>query len=90
MPRVPPPRRGPIRNLRILSLLRKQIRRTPLPTFSEKGYTRLWGLSTKSTATISGSAETDTGMYAVKWWDGSVEFKASGAGFSKAAAGDES
>jgi hypothetical protein len=87
MPRVPPPRRGPIRNLRILSLLRKQIRRTPLPTFSEKGYTRLWGLSTKSTATISGSAETDTGMYAVKWWDGSVEFKASGAGFSKAAAG---
>jgi hypothetical protein len=29
MPRVPPPRRGPIRNLRILSLLRKQLRRTP-------------------------------------------------------------
>jgi hypothetical protein len=29
MPRVPPPRRGPIRNLRILSLLRKQLKRTP-------------------------------------------------------------
>lgn len=27
MPRVPPPRRGPIRNLRILSLLRRQLRR---------------------------------------------------------------
>lgn len=29
MPRVPPPRRGPIRNNRILSLLRKQLRRRP-------------------------------------------------------------
>ena len=29
MPRVPPPRRQPPRNLRILSLLRKQLRRTP-------------------------------------------------------------
>ncbi len=74
-------------NLRILSLLRKQLRRTPLPTFSEKGYTRLWGLSTKSTGSVSGSADTDTGYYAVKWWDGSVETKTSGAGFSKAAAG---
>jgi hypothetical protein len=27
MPRVPPPRRGPIRNNRILSLLRRQLRR---------------------------------------------------------------
>ncbi len=29
MPRVPPPRRSPPRNLRILSLLRKQLRRAP-------------------------------------------------------------
>jgi hypothetical protein len=53
------------------------------PTFSEKGYTRLWGLSTKSTATISGSAETDTGMYAVKWQGKPVEFYQSGETFSE-------
>jgi hypothetical protein len=29
MPRLPAPRRGPIRNNRILSLLRKQLRRRP-------------------------------------------------------------
>jgi len=41
MPRVPPPRRQPPRNLRILSLLRKQLRRAPASPdtiLAENGY----------------------------------------------------
>jgi hypothetical protein len=41
MPRVPPPRRGPPRNLRILSLLRKQLRKAPASPntiLAENGY----------------------------------------------------
>jgi hypothetical protein len=58
-----------------------------LPTFSDQGYARLWGLSTKSSGDIFGSATTDTGHYAVKWWDNTVEVNPSGDPFSKPAAG---
>lgn len=52
------------------------------PVFKEKGYTRLWGLTTKSGA-VSGTASTDTGQYAVKWWDNTTELHNSGDTFSR-------
>lgn len=58
-----------------------------VPVFSEKGYTRLWCLTNKSSGNVSGVAESDTGSYAVKWWDGTTEVLDSGDPFSKAAGG---
>jgi hypothetical protein len=65
-------------------LLRPQ---SSVPKFSAQGYTRLWGLTAKSTGNVSGVAETDAGYFAVKWWDNSVGVYDSGNTFSKAAAG---
>jgi hypothetical protein len=57
------------------------------PIFETAGYTRLWAVTAQSSGNITGSAETDTGYYAVKWWDDSVDVYDSGDPFSKAAAG---
>jgi len=60
---------------------------TATPAFSTVGYTRLWGLTTKSSGLVTGTAETDTGLYNVKWWDNTISNHSSGGTFSKAAAG---
>jgi hypothetical protein len=60
-----------------------------LPVFAAAGYTRLWAVTTQSGGNITGSAETDTGYYAVKWWDNSVDIYDSGDPFSKSAAGNQ-
>jgi hypothetical protein len=60
---------------------------TATPAFSTVGYTRLWGLTTKSSGLVTGTAATDTGQYNVKWWDNTISNHLSGATFSKAAAG---
>lgn len=57
------------------------------PQFSPAGYTRLWCLSENATGTISGSASSDSGKYAVKWWDNTTDIYDSGDPFSKSAAG---
>jgi hypothetical protein len=59
------------------------------PVFATAGYTRLWSVTTQSGGNITGSAETDTGYYAVKWWDSSVDIYDSGDPFSKSAAGNQ-
>jgi hypothetical protein len=59
------------------------------PVFETAGYTRLWAVTTQSGGDITGSAETDTDYYAVKWWDGTVDIYDSGDPFSKAAAGNQ-
>ena len=60
---------------------------TATPAYAAAGYTRLWGLTTKSSGLVTGTAATDTGSYDVKWWDGTISNYSSGATFSKAAAG---
>jgi hypothetical protein len=60
---------------------------TATPAFSTVGYTRLWGLTTKSSGLVTGTAATDTGRYNVKWWDNTITNHLSGGTFSKAAAG---
>ena len=56
------------------------------PTYSTQGYTRLWGATAKAGA-VSGTVASDTGLYAVKWWDGSTEILSSGSTFSKSGSG---
>jgi hypothetical protein len=58
------------------------------PIFETAGYARLWAVTTQSSGDITGSAETDTGYYAVKWWDDAVDIYDSGDPFSKAAIGN--
>ena len=60
---------------------------TATPAFSTVGYTRLWGLTTKSSGLVTGTAAVDTGYYNVKWWDNTISNYSSGNTFSKAAAG---
>jgi len=60
-----------------------------LPVFATAGYTRLWAVTTQSGGDITGSAETDAGYYAVKWWDNTVDIYDSGDPFSKSAAGNQ-
>lgn len=60
---------------------------TATPAFSTVGYTRLWGLTTKSSGLVTGTAVVDTGFYNVKWWDNTISNYSSGNTFSKAAAG---
>jgi hypothetical protein len=57
------------------------------PKFTPQGYARLWAVTQQSTGDISGSAESDTGYYAVKWWDDTVDEYESGDPFSKPATG---
>jgi hypothetical protein len=59
------------------------------PVFTTQGYARVWGVTTKSTGNVAGTAETDTGYYAVKWWDNTTTVYDSGDPFSKAAAGNQ-
>lgn len=56
------------------------------PAFTTLGYTRLWATTTKSGA-VSGTVSSDTGLYAVKWWDGVIESLANGSTFSKSGSG---
>ena len=57
------------------------------PVFTEAGYTRLWCVTDKSTGNVTGTAESDTGFYAVKWWDNTTTVYESGDTFSKSAGG---
>lgn len=57
-----------------------------IPKFSSLGYTRLWGLTNKSGA-VSGTAAADTGKFAVKWWDQSVDVFNNGDTFTKSGSG---
>jgi hypothetical protein len=57
------------------------------PAYSAQGYTRLWAATAKSGA-VSGTVASDTGLYAVKWWDGSTETINSGGYFSKSGSGN--
>lgn len=59
-----------------------------LPPYSPVAYTRLWAVTTQTSGDIEGTAESDTGYYAVKWWDNTVDVYDSGDPFSKAAAGN--
>jgi hypothetical protein len=59
------------------------------PVFTTKGYSRVWGLTTKSSGNVTGTAASDTGYYAVKWWDNTTTVYADGDTFSKAAAGNQ-
>jgi len=70
-------------------LLRPKAAGAAAPTFATAGYTRLWAVTTQSGGDITGSAETDTGYYAVKWWDNTVDIYDSGDPFSKAALGNQ-
>ena len=60
-----------------------------VPAFTTKGYSRVWGLTTKSSGNVTGTASSDTGYYAVKWWDNTTTLYADGDTFSKAAAGNQ-
>lgn len=51
------------------------------------GYPRLLLVTEKSSGSVTGTATANTGYYAVKWWDNTTSIYASGATFSKAAAG---
>ena len=57
------------------------------PTYSTQGYTRLWAATSKN-GTVSGTVDSDTGLYVVKWWDGSTETLSSAATFSKTGSGN--
>lgn len=57
------------------------------PTFSAEGYSRLWCVTEKSSGNITGITQSDTGYYAVKWWDDTINFFENGDTFSKTAAG---
>lgn len=57
-----------------------------IPKFSSLGYTRLWGLTNKVGA-VSGTASSDTGKFAVKWWDQSVDIFNNGDTFTKSGSG---
>jgi hypothetical protein len=57
------------------------------PTYSPLGYTRLWCLTEKAAGNVTGTAASDTGKYAVKWWDNTTTIYNSGDTFSKAASG---
>ena len=70
-------------------LLRPRASGTTVPQFSPLGYTRLWCVTEKSTGNVSGTASSDTGYYAVKWWDNTTDIYDSGDPFSKAAAGNQ-
>jgi hypothetical protein len=70
-------------------LLRPKAAGAAAPTFAPAGHTRLWAVTTQSGGDITGSAETDTGYYAVKWWDNAVDIYDSGDPFSKAAIGNQ-
>lgn len=69
-------------------LMRPIASRATLPPYAPVAYTRLWAVTTQSSGNIEGEAESDTGYYAVKWWDNSVDVYDSGDPFSKAAAGN--
>lgn len=69
-------------------LMRPIASRATLPPYAPVAYTRLWAVTTQSSGDIEGEAESDTGYYAVKWWDNSVDVYDSGDPFSKAAAGN--
>lgn len=56
------------------------------PSFQTLGYTRLWGLTSKAGA-VSGTALSDTGQFAVKWWDGTIDTYLNGATFTKSGSG---
>ena len=56
---------------------------TATPAFSTAGYTRLWGLTTKSSGLVTGTAAVNTGYYNVKWWDNTISNYSSGNTFSK-------
>jgi hypothetical protein len=65
-----------------------------VPVFTTEGYTRLWAVTTKSSGNVSGSVTTDTGYFAVRWWDETTTVYQSGTlpgggggTFSKAAEG---
>jgi hypothetical protein len=75
-------------NLRAQLLYRRDNIWPRRPIFETAGYTRLWAVTTQSSGDITGSAETDTGYYAVKWWDDTVDIYDSGDPFSKAAIGN--
>ena len=70
-------------------LLRPKASGVSVPVFTTKGYSRVWGLTTKSSGNVTGTAASDTGYYAVKWWDNTTTVYADGATFSKAAAGNQ-
>jgi hypothetical protein len=70
-------------------LLRPKAAGNTVPQFTTQGYARVWGVTTKSTGNVAGTAETDTGYYAVKWWDNTTTVYDSGDPFSKAAAGNQ-
>jgi hypothetical protein len=70
-------------------LLRPLAAGNATPAFQTAGYTRLWAVTTKSSGNITGTAETDTGHYTVKWWDNTTTTYADGATFSKAALGNQ-
>lgn len=56
------------------------------PEFATMGYTRLWGVTAKS-GSVSGTAMSDTGLYAVKWWDDTISLHNNGDTFAKAGSG---
>lgn len=56
------------------------------PKFTALGYARLWATTNKAGA-VSGSASSDSGTYAVKWWDGTIQSFSNGATFSKSGGG---
>jgi hypothetical protein len=70
-------------------LLRPKAAGNTVPQFTTQGYARVWGVTTKSTGNVTGTADTDTGYYAVKWWDNTTTVYDSGDPFSKAAAGNQ-
>lgn len=70
-------------------LLRPRAAGNTVPQFTTQGYARVWGVTTKSSGNVTGTAESDTGKYAVKWWDNTTTVYDSGDPFSKAAAGNQ-
>lgn len=67
-------------------LLRPKKAAATTPVFTPEGYPRLWAVTSGCEGNIAGSASSDTGSYAVKWWDNTVETFSSGDPFSKAVA----
>jgi hypothetical protein len=59
----------------------------PKLSFKTLGYTRLWCVTEKNSGNVTGTAASDTGVYAVKWWDNTTTVYNSGDPFSKAASG---
>jgi hypothetical protein len=70
----------------MLPMLLKPKAAASVPVFATQGYSRLWATTAKNGA-VSGTVASDTGSYAVKWWDGSTETLSSGSTFSKSGSG---